>query len=61
MTTLERTTSALEAIEQIAPIIREYADQSEREATLARPIVDALIEHGLFRQLTPKSLGGAEV
>ncbi len=61
MTTISLTTSPLEAVEQIAPIIREYADQSEREGTLARPIVDAFIEHGLFRQLTPESLGGAEV
>src|SRR3970040_344202 len=60
-TTVRLTTSPLEAIEQIAPTIREYADQSEREATLARPIVDALIHHGLLRQLTPESLGGAEV
>ncbi len=61
MTTVESTRSALEAVEQIAPIIRQYADQSEREATLARPIVDALRDARLFHHVAPRSLGGGEV
>jgi indole-3-acetate monooxygenase len=61
MTTIERPTSPFETIERIAPILREHADDSERGAQLAQPIVDALIENGLYRLLAPKSLGGSEV
>jgi len=60
MTALTATESPLKALERLAPLVRDHAAQSEAEATLARPVVDALIEAGLFRQMTPSSLGGGE-
>lgn len=52
--------SAMDAIARLAPLIEEHADSSESGHTLARPIVEAFREAGLFRQATPLSLGGAE-
>ena len=37
------------------------ADEIERRRELLEPIVEALVEHGLFRLLLPRSLGGAEL
>lgn len=61
MTTVDKPRSNLEAVEAIAPTIREHADESEREATLARPIVEAMREARLFHHVAPRSLGGGEV
>src|SRR5512139_2094273 len=55
------TYSPVEAIRAIEPIIRRHADESERAATLARPIVEALREQGIFRANVPAALGGHEV
>ncbi|MEX2079987.1 MAG: hydroxylase, partial [Dehalococcoidia bacterium] len=61
MTTVTGIEPPLEAIERLAPLIREHADASEREATLAAPVVVALRDAAIFRQTVPASLGGAEV
>ncbi|MGE5595571.1 MAG: acyl-CoA dehydrogenase family protein [Hyphomicrobiales bacterium] len=53
--------SPLDSIERIGPIIRQHADASEQQRTLARPIVEALIEHRLFQQMVPAALGGPEI
>ena len=50
----------LEAVAAIAPVVREYADESERVHQLADPVVAGMKRLGLFRCLTPKSLGGYE-
>jgi alkylation response protein AidB-like acyl-CoA dehydrogenase len=54
-------TPILEAVERVAPIVREYADASEQERKLADPIVAAMKREGMFRGLAPRSLGGREV
>jgi alkylation response protein AidB-like acyl-CoA dehydrogenase len=44
----------------LGPTIREHADQTERERRLARPVLDAMRDAGLFRMFTPRALGGSE-
>ncbi|MCC6178664.1 MAG: acyl-CoA dehydrogenase family protein [Chloroflexi bacterium] len=51
----------LSAVKAVAPCIAACADQIERDRHLPPPVVDALHEHGLFRTLLPRSLGGREV
>ena len=50
-----------EAIDIVAPIVREHADESERIARLADPVVGAMKAHRLFKGLAPKSLDGYEI
>jgi alkylation response protein AidB-like acyl-CoA dehydrogenase len=45
---------------QLIPLVRAYADESERERRLAAPVVDALRAQGLFAMGLPRSLGGLE-
>ena len=56
----EPDTSLIDAAREIAPIIREYSQEAERERRLSRPVLDALRETGLLRMTTPRSLGGLE-
>ena len=51
----------IEAVERIGPVIAAYRDEAERERRLSKPVLDAMIEVGLFRMLVPRSLGGLEV
>jgi alkylation response protein AidB-like acyl-CoA dehydrogenase len=51
--------STLSAVRDLAPLIAQHADVAERERQLARPVVDALINAGVFRLLVPSALGGA--
>ncbi|EHR00390.1 acyl-CoA dehydrogenase family protein [Bradyrhizobium sp. WSM471] len=44
----------------IAPLVTSEADEIERTRRLTPPVVDALIENGLYRALLPQSLGGVE-
>jgi alkylation response protein AidB-like acyl-CoA dehydrogenase len=53
-------TSLIDAARQIAPIIREYSQEAERERRLSLPVLKALRETGLLRMTTPRSLGGLE-
>jgi alkylation response protein AidB-like acyl-CoA dehydrogenase len=49
------------AARRLAPQIAAAADEIERQGRLPQPIVDALLDAGLFRMLVPQSLGGLEV
>lgn len=51
----------LNTVHTLEPLIREYADEAERNRQLSQPVVAALAEAGLFRLYTPRSLGGFEV
>src|SRR5262245_24390786 len=51
----------LHAVNTLAPVIREYADEAERNRHLSQTVVDALAEAGFFRLYTPRTLGGLEV
>jgi len=46
---------------ELGPELEAAADEIERRRELPEPIVEALIERGLFRLLLPRSLGGAEL
>jgi indole-3-acetate monooxygenase len=51
----------LERVQQIAPVVREYADRGEQQRHLADPIVKAIREAGLYQMLVPRELGGLQV
>jgi alkylation response protein AidB-like acyl-CoA dehydrogenase len=56
----EPDVSLLDAAREIAPIIREFSEEAERERRLSQPALNALRETGLLRMTTPRSLGGLE-
>jgi alkylation response protein AidB-like acyl-CoA dehydrogenase len=56
----EPNKALLDAARDIAPIIREYSQEAERERRLSQPVLRALRETGLLRMTTPRSLGGLE-
>ena len=47
--------------EELTPLIREHANETERSRRLAQPVVDALRRTRLFTMGLPTSLGGAEI
>lgn len=51
----------LEAVRKLGPLIREHADEAERNRRLSRPVIDAMASAGLFRLYAPQSIGGFEV
>jgi alkylation response protein AidB-like acyl-CoA dehydrogenase len=53
--------SLLEKVRQIGPIIRGYAAEAEQQRHLSRPVVDAMLEAGLYGMSRPKAFGGLEV
>ena len=57
----ETTETLLNAVNKLAPLIREHADEAEQNRRLSEPVVDALAEAGFFRLYTPRTLGGLEV
>ena len=61
MAAQEVTETLLSAVHRLAPLIREYADEAERNRRLSQPVVTALAEAGFFRLYLPRTLGGFEV
>src|SRR5437762_5829690 len=51
----------VEAAQALGPVIREHAEEAERERRLAKPVLDALARGGFLRLYGPRSLGGLEV
>ena len=54
------TVPPVEAVRELAPLIREHADVIESERRLPDPVVRALAEAGVFKLLVPRKFGGAE-
>jgi alkylation response protein AidB-like acyl-CoA dehydrogenase len=54
-------TEYIERARKLGPQLEAVAEEIERRRELPEPIVDALVERGLFRLLLPRSLGGAEL
>jgi hypothetical protein len=51
----------LEGVRTLGPLIRDHAEEAERERRVAAPVIAGMKAAGLFRLLTPRSLGGLEV
>jgi alkylation response protein AidB-like acyl-CoA dehydrogenase len=51
----------LERAQELGPELDAAAEDIEQRRELPDPIVEALIERGLFRLLLPRALGGAEL
>ena len=49
-----------EKLSDLAPLFRQYADEAENQRRLPQPVVDAMIDAGLFRIWKPKAYGGWE-
>ncbi len=56
----EADETLMAAAQEIGPLIREHADEAEKNRRLSKPVLDALKETGLLKMATPKSLGGLE-
>lgn len=53
--------SLLDAVREIAPIVRENADRAEQERRLSPETVEAMKRAGFFRMCKPRAFGGMEV
>src|SRR5438067_2275622 len=53
--------SMLDVGRELAPMIRQYADQTEQLRELPRPLFEALADAGLFHMMVPRSIGGGEI
>ena len=56
-----RDVDYVERARQLAPMLKEAADEIEERRELPERVVEALIEGGFFKLLIPRSLGGAEL
>ena len=57
---LRPTADPVEAAVALGPLIRAHAAETEAGRQLARPVVDALLDAGIFALNRPVALGGAE-
>jgi len=51
----------LAAVDALAPRLREASKEIEASRSLTEPIVQALVDAGLYRMLLPRALGGGEL
>ena len=51
----------VEKARELGPLIRQHANEAERQRRLSRPVVQALVEARMFQLFLPRSLGGLEV
>ena len=53
--------SLLDKVKDIAPIIRAHAAEAEEKRRLSRPVVDSMLQAGLYSMAHPKAFGDLEV
>jgi len=53
--------SLLDKVNEMAPLIRAHAEEAEQARQLARPVVAAMQQAGLYRMARPKAFGGLEL
>jgi alkylation response protein AidB-like acyl-CoA dehydrogenase len=51
----------LGAVRALAPRLRAASEEIERNRSLTEPLVQAMVDAGLYRMLLPRSLGGGEL
>jgi alkylation response protein AidB-like acyl-CoA dehydrogenase len=51
----------LAAVQALAPRLHEAAKEIEATRSLGEPLVQAMVDAGLYRMLLPRSLGGGEI
>jgi len=51
----------LDVARELAPLVRQYADETEQLRQLPRPLFEALADAGLFHMMVPRSIGGGEI
>ncbi len=56
-----QTACPLEAARKLAPLIREAADDIEKNRELPRPLFEAIADAGLFLMGVPREVGGNEI
>jgi len=56
-----RAERLLEEVRDLAPLVEAERASLDRDRALSPPLVDALVDAGLFRLWTPRRLGGAEL
>src|SRR5262245_4739997 len=61
MATRETTARLFDGLSMLTPLIRDQADEAERNRRLSQSVVIALAEACFFRLYTPRTLGGLEV
>ncbi len=60
-TPLASARSPIDLARELAPLIRENADEIEKNRELPRPVFEAIADAGLFHMAVPKAIGGLEV
>jgi alkylation response protein AidB-like acyl-CoA dehydrogenase len=53
--------SLLDKVNEIAPLIRDHAEEAEQARRLSRPVVEAMRKAGFYNLSRPKTLGGLEL
>ncbi len=61
VTALSPPSSLLEAARQLAPLVRENAEQTEAARELPKPVFHALADAGLYLMAVPRAVGGLEI
>lgn len=51
----------LNRVKDIAPILRRHTAEAESQRRLARPMVEAMLQAGLYSMSSPQAFGGLEV
>jgi len=51
----------LNAARRLYPLVREHAEPGERNRRIARPVIEALLDAGLFHMSVPRAYGGREL
>ncbi|MEO1057407.1 MAG: acyl-CoA dehydrogenase family protein [Actinomycetota bacterium] len=59
--TMDTTDELLDRVAGLRSTIEAHVDENERTCRLADPVYDALIAAGMYKMMTPASLGGLEM